>query len=163
MFEGCKDAKSVTEEILGRFLDKEVEESSTAVTFGDLSKMVRTYVRMKMSVKSTRGRMKLLFMEYRSFLQLNALKWVVTKNPKVPIKQVLSFIKPVTLNNRLEQDFSFHKSDLRSGFDGFMKHALDISAAFEMIDNGPYERSFVPQGQRKDQTGQNFSHHWWKF
>ena len=97
-------------------MDKESVDSSTIVTATDLEQMVQKHVRMNMTVKSAKGRMKLLFMAYKSLLRQNGMSWVTSKNPKTAIRQVISVIKPVQLKTRLEQDIAFSKSDLKDDF-----------------------------------------------
>jgi len=107
------------------------------VTETDLSKVVESGLKMDMSVKSAQGRMKLLFVEYKSLLRAHGLKWVTDKTPKIAIKHVISAVKPAQLRTRLEQDIAFSHHDLRADFTGFMKHAIDLSSAFQRVDNGP--------------------------
>ena len=144
---------------LRTFLEKEAEESPTVITQDELSKIVESTLRMDMSVKSAKGRMKLLFMEYASLLRTNGLKWVTEKTPKVAIKQVLSVIKPASLRERLEQDIGFSHSHLKNDYTGFMRHATDLSDAFERVDTGPprarkHDRG-DHRGKNEKSTGQN--------
>ena len=58
------------------------------------------------------------------------------KSQNAAVKHVLSAIRPAQLRTRLEQDIAFSNNDLKANFDGFMAHALDVSAAFEKVDCG---------------------------
>lgn len=91
---------------------------------------------MDMSVSSAKGRMQLLFLEHRSLLRINQLRWVTENSPKAAIKHVFSAVRPSQLRTRPEQDLEFSHHDLRANFDGFMAHAPDVSAAFEKADSG---------------------------
>ena len=73
------------------------------------------------------------------------------KSQKAAVKHVLSAIRPAQLRTRLEQDIAFSHNDLKANFDGFMAHALDVSAAFEKIDFGN-PKSSKPEN-RKSPTG----------
>lgn len=90
-----------------------------------------------MSVKSAKGRMKLLFMNYKSVLRKHGMAWVTESNAKVAIRQVISVVKPAQLKSRTEQDISFAHVKLKYDFKGFIKHAFKLSEAFEKIDSGP--------------------------
>ena len=136
MIDGCDDVKELTDGQLRDYLDKEASDSATVVTENDLAQMVQRYVRMDMSVKSAHSRMKLLFMGYKSLLRQNGMGWVVDKNPKAAVRHIISVVKPAQLKTRLEQDIGFSKADLKSDFKGFMQHALELSVAFEKLDNG---------------------------
>ena len=137
MIKGCNDIQALTDENLRSYLDSESEESTTTVTEADLTKLVESKLRMDMTVTSAHGRMKLLFMDYTSLLRTNGLKWVTTKSPKIAVRHVLSAIKPKQLKSRLEDDFRLSHANLKSDFPGFMKHAIELSVAFEKIDSGP--------------------------
>ena len=58
----CTSVETLTETSLRSFLDTNAQESQTTVTESDLAKVVETALKMDMSVKSAKGRMKLLFM-----------------------------------------------------------------------------------------------------
>lgn len=148
----CQDVEDLEDDDLRTFLEKEAEESPTVITQDELSKIVESTLRMDMSVKSAKGRMKLLFKEYTSMLRTNGLKWVTEKTPKVAIKQVLSVIKPASLRERLEQDIGFSHSHLKNDYTGFMRHATDLSDAFERVDTGPPR---ARKHDRGDHRGKN--------
>ena len=133
----CTSVEALVDEFLRSFLDSEAQESQNSVTESDLVKLVEAVLRMNMTVKSAKGRMNLLFMEYMSLLRTNGLKWVTEKAPKAAIRHVLSAIRPAQLRTRLEQDLGFSHIDLKANFSGFMTHAIAVSEAFEKVDNGP--------------------------
>ena len=78
----CTSVETLTNKSLRSFLETEAQESQTTVTESDLAKVVETALKMDTSVKSAKGRMKLLFMEYKSPLPTNGLKWVTEKCPE---------------------------------------------------------------------------------
>lgn len=136
MIEYCDDLEDLTDDELRKFFDNEAEESPSPVSSSDLANMVQNCIKMDMSVKSAKWRMKLLIMGYKSLLATKGLKWVPNKSQKA-VKHVLSVISPGRLQQRLEQDVSFWHAYLKSNFQCFMQHALRVSAAFEMVNCGP--------------------------
>lgn len=94
MIEGCDNVESLTSNELKRYLESRSQESVSVITEPELAKLVEATLRMDMSVKSATDRMQLLFMEYRSLLRTNGLKWVIERTPKVPIRHVLSVVRP---------------------------------------------------------------------
>lgn len=57
-------------------------------------------------------------------------------NKKIAVNHILSSVKPKQLRNRLESDLELTHISIRKEFNGFMKHALTVSDAFELNDNG---------------------------
>lgn len=156
MTEGYTDVKDLSDDQLRTYLENEAVDSSTIVTATYLQ-MVQKHVRMDMTIKSAKERMKLLFTAYKSLLRQNGMSWVTSKNPKAAIRQVISVVKPVQLKTRLEQDIAFSKADLKDDFPGFMKHVLELSEAFEKLDNGnPRSRQTEKDGT-KDQKDNSAS------
>lgn len=54
---------SLTDKYLPSFLCNEAQESQTTIMQRDLTKLVKNILKMDMSVKSAKGRLKLLFVE----------------------------------------------------------------------------------------------------
>lgn len=128
---GCIDYKSVTSDAPRAYLDKEV-----VVTESDLSLMVQKHLRIDMNIMSAHCRMKILFMDYISPHRQQGMAWVTVTNREVAVHHVLSIIEPSQLKTRLEQDISLSKRNLKDNFCGLMEHAIDLSKAFEKLDNG---------------------------
>lgn len=143
------DVDMLTSEALRKLLDKEAEEFKDVVTEKDLVATVQVLLHMKISFKSAKGRMKLLFMEYRSLLRTNGIKWVTEKTLKMAIKDVLSAIMPTYLRSRLKQDIGLSYHHLRADFNGFLKHALKVSEAFELVDSGRFTSYKFEKGSKK--------------
>lgn len=122
LIDGCTNSKDLTDEQLRALLKKESVDSATIVTESDLSQMVQKHDHMDMAVKSASDRMKLLFMEYRSFLRQHGMRWVVKDNKKISTRHVFSVIKSAQLRTRMDQDLSFSKRSLKDNFAGFMNH-----------------------------------------
>ena len=101
MTDGCDDFKSLTDDQLRSFLQKEAVDSETIVTESDLSAMAEKNVRMDMKIKSATGCMKFLFMNYQSLLRQHGMAWVTEKNQNAAVYHVLSVIKPKKLKKRL--------------------------------------------------------------
>lgn len=146
------DVDMLTSEALRRFLDKETEGSKDVMTEANLTATVQASLRMKMSVKSAKGNMKLLFMKYRSLLRTNGIKLVTKEKPKLAIKHVYSAIKPAYLRSRLEQIIAFSYQNLRADFNAFIQHALKVSEAFKLADSGPSTYRKLDQGSEKSKS-----------
>ena len=149
MITGVTDVELLTDETLRAHLERKAQQSTTVVTQDDLASLVETQLRMDMKIKSATGRMELLFMDYKSLLRTNGLKWVTTDTPKVAIKHVISAIRPTTLGTRIEQDLGFSHARLKADFSGFMAHAISLSEAFERLDCGH------PKTRKSDKDNQN--------
>lgn len=134
MIKGCDDVGCVTNDLLTSFFEQEMTESATAVVEEELSMMVQYSLKIDMSVKSPKGKMKLPFLEYKALLRTHGLKLVTEKTPKVAVRHVLSVIKLPFLRLRLEQNIFFSHIYLKYDFGGFMQHSIALSDAFERID-----------------------------
>lgn len=132
-----EDYSKLTDTDLRKYLDSKAEESKKNLTATDVDIIVDKDLHMDMSIRSARSRMELLFMNYTAILRRNGLKWVLQSNQKLAVQHVLSAIKPQALRKRLESDLEFAHSEVRKDFKKFMAHALSISDAFEIVDNGP--------------------------
>lgn len=55
---------------------------------------------------------------------------------KTAVYHVLSAVRPVSLPNRLQSDLEFLHQELRKDFQQFMSHAVKLSEAFQLMDNG---------------------------
>lgn len=62
----CTSVETLTEASLRPFLDGEAQELQTTMTESDLTKVIETAVKMDIRVNSAMGRLKLLFIEYKS-------------------------------------------------------------------------------------------------
>ena len=76
MINGCTDVEDLTSTQLRAFLNEQAQESTRTITADGLTALVQSSLKMDMSVASAKGRMQLLFLEYRSLLRTNGLKWV---------------------------------------------------------------------------------------
>lgn len=92
---------------------------------------------MEITVKSAKGRMKLLFIEYKLLLWTNGLPWVMDKVPNTAVRHVLSARSRNQLRTCLEQDISFSHNNLKANFAGFMKYTFEVNEAFAMIYSSP--------------------------
>lgn len=89
MIEGCSDIETLMSTELHRFLDEEAREAQTVVTEPGPAMMVQAALKMNISGKSAKGRIKLLFMEYCSLLRINSLSESMKRHPKLP--SIMSF------------------------------------------------------------------------
>lgn len=53
------------------------------------------------------------------------------------VNHIVSSLRPVSLRTRLQSDLDFTKHCLKKDFKGFRAHAVRLSEAFELLDNGP--------------------------
>lgn len=81
--------------------------------------------------------MELLFLAYVILLLRHGLQLIPQKNQNMAVSHVIPAIRPAQLRDRFESDLQLSKTDLRKDFKGFMEHAVKVSLAFEMVDNGP--------------------------
>lgn len=87
---GSTNVYKLTSADLRAFLNKEAKYYKDVLIEAELAATVQATLWMKMFVKSSMGRLKLIFMEYHWLLRTNGIKFVVTKTPKMPIRHVLS-------------------------------------------------------------------------
>lgn len=77
-----------------------------------------------------------LFVQYHTILLRNGLSWIIKDKQKVAFYHFLSAISLATLQTRLKSDLYFSNYDLRRDFKGFLKHAIPLFEAFELVYNG---------------------------
>lgn len=123
MIVGYTDVNKLTSTDRRNFLEKDIQEVKDVVTESELTATVQAALRIKMSVKSSKGRMKMIYIEDPSLLKTNSINWLTYKTPKVAIKNALSSVNPVQLRARLEQDLALSYNHIKSDFQGFMEHA----------------------------------------
>lgn len=134
---------------LRSYLESKCETELENITIAEINKIVEKDLSMKMSIKSARSRMELLFVAYAKILLRHGLLWIKQRNQKMAVKHILNAIRPAQLRERLESDLELAKSDLKRDFKGFMKHAMKLSEAFELVDNGPTSQ----KGKNKPASG----------
>lgn len=102
-----------------------------------------------MTDKNARSRIEALFISYQSLLRRNGLQWLTKKNERVAVMHFLSTIRPLSLQSRLQSDLSLSYHRLETDFKGFMAHAIKLSDAFQLVDNGPPDRDKRGNGNCK--------------
>lgn len=93
-----------------------------------------------MKEKSAKNRMEDLFSSYHTILVLNGLKWIITDNQSIAVHHVRSATRPSTLRDRLQSNLSFSHHELAKNFTGFMKHAVFLEEAFQLVDSARSKR-----------------------
>ena len=84
---------------------------------------------------------------------------MIKDNQKVAVSHVLSAIKPRSLRDRLSSDIKFSYIECRKDFKAFLKHAVRVSEAFQLVDTGPNARPKTDRsttsnrGGNQDSTG----------
>lgn len=91
---------------------------------------------MEMTDKDAQTRMETLFVSYKTLFSRNGLACLVDDNEKVAVYHVLSAVCPESPLARLESDLELSHYHLRKDFKEFMAHAVRLSEAFQLVDNG---------------------------
>lgn len=92
--------------------------------------------------------MKGLFVNYHCLLSQNGVKWIIEENQKLAVSHVFSAIRPQSLRERLESDLSFSHHSLKKDCKNFLKHAVRLPEAFQLVDTGPVKRNAKNDGKR---------------
>lgn len=92
---------------------------------------------MDMKIRSAKLRVQYLFTISVTIFRRNGVKWFLGSIQQEALNHVLSAVKPKKLHGSLESDLERNWT-LRdkSFFKGFMKHAVKISEAFEIVYSG---------------------------
>lgn len=137
---GVDTFSALSDSTLREYLSLKAEESREVITMEKLDKLVQDELHINMADKDARSRMESLFVSYQSLLRRNGLKWLTQENQTVAVMHVLSAVRPVSLQIRLRSDLSLTHHRLENDFKGFMAHAIKLSEAFQLVDNGPPSR-----------------------
>ena len=97
---GATDYKSLTDDVLRKYLEDKARESKETVSLATLDKIVERKLHMNMSDSSAKSRMQSLFVSYTTLLRRHGLAWVLESNQKVAVYHVLSAVRPLDLRNR---------------------------------------------------------------
>lgn len=151
--EDVADYTSLTEPLLCRYLAPQAEESKDYVNLEMLDKFVERELRMNMFDRHAKSRLETFFVSYYSILWRDDLEWLLPMNQKVCVWHVFSAIKPTLLQDRLTADLDFGHNDLKKNFNGFLKHELKFSEAFQLVNAGPrtaWSSRSTPRKRRYD-------------
>lgn len=148
--EGVTSFATLTNTQLRKYLDKQAEESKEAVTLEGLDDIISKELVMNMANKNARSRMEGLFISYHTILARQGLSWIIKDNQKLAVAHVLSAIRPQVLKERLEADLSFSQHALKKDFNKFLKHAVRLSEAFQLVDVGPRRK---PKKNPRNRSG----------
>lgn len=139
---------------LRAYLDDKAVESKEVVTLDVLDDLVAKELRINMADSNAQSRIENLFISYHTLLRRHGLSWLLTDNQKLAVHHVLSAIRPEILRSRLESDLDFSHHHLRKDFKAFMKHAIKLSDAFQLVDIGvPKNSSNKSKKARKTRGG----------
>ena len=127
----------LTDTKLRLYLESEAEEEKHTTTMTEIDAIIKRELVMNMSNSSSRSRMKSLFTSYVLSLRRNGLIWVMNDHPKLAVKHIVSAVRPKPLQLRLETDLELVHAPLKKDFKGFMKHAMSVAEAFQIVDTGP--------------------------
>lgn len=132
---GATSYEALTDTVLRSFLNKEEEDSKGTISLQTLEEIVERELRMYMGNESGRSRMQSPFIWYHSLFWHNGLSWILEDNQKVAVGHVLYAVRPKNLQERLESNLRFSKTDCRKDFSKFMEHGVQFSGAFQILDN----------------------------
>lgn len=135
--DGCASYADLTDSQLRSFLEERSAESQDSMTIEQLDKIVSQKLRTNMRNNNAKSRMQDLFSSYVTILSRNGLRWLIEENPKVAVYHVLSAVRPQSLQNRLTSDLSFSKYKFQKDWHAFLKHAVRLAEAFQLVDEGP--------------------------
>lgn len=127
----------LTDTVLRSYLERKAEESKESVNLDALDMIVERDLHMDMTDRNAKSRMESLFVSYHALLRRNGISWLLKTNQKVAVSHVLSAVRPKSLQDRLQSDLDFAYYDYRKDFRQFMEHAVRLSDAFQLLDNGP--------------------------
>lgn len=149
-----KSFESLSDNTLMSYLDGKAKESKVVVTLETLDKLVSKNLRTNMADTNAKSRIENLFVAYHSVLRRHGLSWILEDSPKIAVYHVLSGIRPQNLQNRLQSDLDFSHHELRKDFKTFMAHAVKLSEAWQLVDNGkPSKDGFDNKTHHKKRGG----------
>lgn len=140
---GVDTYADLTDHILHDYRSSETEESRQGITVEKLDKLVYDELHINMPDKDARSRMKALFVSCLSLLHWNRVKWLTNENKAIAFRQVLSAVCTVSLQSQLWSCLSFTHHWLEKTLKGFMAHAINLSVAYQLVDNGPFVRKNI--------------------
>ena len=97
--------------------------------------------------------MEALFASYVSLLRRHGLSWVIETKPKTAVAHVLSAVRPLNLQDLLQSDLEFAKSDCKKYFKEFLKHDIKLAKAFKLLENGPKKDRNRGQHKKEKRSG----------
>lgn len=107
----------MTDVKLRSYLEKKAEEIHDTIKLPSFDALVKKNMRMDILNSDALSRMKNLFLDYQKLLRKHGLIWMVEEEQeKVPVKHVISEIRPEKLRTRLESDISFTHHPLKKNF-----------------------------------------------
>lgn len=94
--------------------------SKDLVTIDMLDKIVEEKLKMDITDKDVTSRIKNAFISYKSLLRQRSLSWVTQDNAKVAVYNVLSAIRPESLQQRLQLHIGLWRYESRKDFKKFL-------------------------------------------
>lgn len=151
--ESISTVEELTDALLRDYLNGEAQESKEVMNLHSLDDIVKKELRTDMSDSNAKSRMRNLFVSYRAILKRHGVAWLLEDNQKVAVDHVLSAIRPTSVKERLESDLEFAKYELKKNFQGFMKHAIRVAEAFQIVDNGKPRSNRQPEPSTTNRSG----------
>lgn len=128
---------ALDDETLRIYLGSKSMEKSACVSMESLDALIKKELKTDMSDGHATSRMENLFISYNGLLRRHGLSWLPNHNPKMAVRHVLAAVKPESLRLRLDLDLRLRHPEFKSDLSSFMKHAIRLADAFDVLDIGP--------------------------
>lgn len=109
------------------------------LTAGDLEKLIESDLSMKIAIKSVPSRTEFVLVWYKNILIRHEQNCITKENDKVAMLQALNEMLSTSVHERLESDLKISHCGLWKNFEVFMAHALRMSEALLLFENGPHQ------------------------
>ena len=124
-FDGVISVNELSEEALKNWLDDKETVNFDTLTTTELENSIRPSVRMKINEKDPELRIKALFVDYKTFLRVRRWGDLIHKNAKQSTAHICTLLKPPALKEKIENDLSLSKHDLKKDWMQFYRYAVN--------------------------------------
>lgn len=119
--------EELTNGLLRQYLFEKAEQPREVVTLKRFEKLVQNELQMNVEDRDARSRVKSLIFSCRYFLHRDGIQLLTNENERAAVMHVLSVIRSMSLQCRLQSDLSLSHDRLKTNFKGFMAHASKLS------------------------------------
>lgn len=148
---GVSSINDLSDSELRKFHQVDAKESKEELAIRALVNIVNKELRTNMADTNAKSRIKNLVHSFDSLLPSHGLSWILDDNQKVAIFHVFSEFRPRYLWTHLQSDRKFLHRSLRKDFKTFLAHAVKLSKAFQLDDNGNPKKDFGNSNEKKTQ------------
>lgn len=117
-------------------MDKEAERFKNVETIETLEKLGEEKFCIDVPDKDARSRIETIFTSFRLLDRQHGLSWLTNDHKKTAVFHVLSAIRPELLCTHLEFEIELSHYDLSKEIKELMEHAIKLSEAFQLVENG---------------------------